>query len=203
MYPAGVIAYHNTATGIAARSDKPYSNVHFRNNLFLPSDDADLATLGMYSYTSYSTFDYNGYRYRKPFIRWYAPTQSVDFSKDHQTMEFETLEAFAEVTGQEKHGSIVDYDIFENAKAPAFREFVKQKEHLGMLFPVYHPEHLDLRLKMNSVAVDAGCRLPSVNDGFIGEQPDLGAYEYGEPLPIYGPRKGLGKIKEVHIRQEE
>jgi hypothetical protein len=37
--------------------------------------------------------------------------------------------------------------------------------------------------------VDAGVRLPNVNDGFTGKAPDLGAYEVGEPVPHYGPRE--------------
>ena len=46
----------------------------------------------------------------------------------------------------------------------------------------------DFRLKPGSKAVDAGVRLPNVNDDFGGQAPDLGAYETGKPLPVYGPR---------------
>jgi hypothetical protein len=28
-----------------------------------------------------------------------------------------------------------------------------------------------------------------VNDGFTGKAPDLGAFERGKPMPLYGPRK--------------
>ena len=37
-------------------------------------------------------------------------------------------------------------------------------------------------------AVDAGIRLPGVNDDFTGRAPDLGAYERDRPVPHYGPR---------------
>ena len=30
--------------------------------------------------------------------------------------------------------------------------------------------------------------LPNVTDGYSGKAPDLGAYEYGQPVPHYGPR---------------
>jgi hypothetical protein len=43
-------------------------------------------------------------------------------------------------------------------------------------------------LKADSKAVDAGVKIPNVNDGFAGRAPDLGAYERGQPLPVYGPR---------------
>jgi hypothetical protein len=48
--------------------------------------------------------------------------------------------------------------------------------------------HKDFRLKPDSAAVDAGCILPNINDGFTGKAPDLGALEVGQPVPIYGPR---------------
>jgi hypothetical protein len=46
----------------------------------------------------------------------------------------------------------------------------------------------DFQLRAGSAAVDAGVRLPGVNDDFTGRTPDLGAYEVGRPLPHYGPR---------------
>ena len=47
---------------------------------------------------------------------------------------------------------------------------------------------LNFRLKANSKAVDAGLAIPTVNDGFAGKAPDLGALELGKPEPKYGPR---------------
>ena len=45
-----------------------------------------------------------------------------------------------------------------------------------------------LTLAAGCPAIDAGAILPNINDGFLGSAPDLGAYEYGQPLPTYGPR---------------
>jgi hypothetical protein len=47
---------------------------------------------------------------------------------------------------------------------------------------------INFRLKPGSKAVDAGERLPTINDEFSGAGPDLGALEVGQPLPHYGPR---------------
>ena len=47
----------------------------------------------------------------------------------------------------------------------------------------------DFRLRAGSKAIDAGMILPNVNDGYRGRLPDLGAYEFGEAIPHYGPRK--------------
>jgi hypothetical protein len=30
--------------------------------------------------------------------------------------------------------------------------------------------------------------IPNVTDGYTGKAPDLGAYEFGAPVPHYGPR---------------
>lgn len=46
----------------------------------------------------------------------------------------------------------------------------------------------DLRLRAGGGAIDVGQVLPGLNDGYSGNAPDAGAYEYGAALPVYGPR---------------
>ena len=53
---------------------------------------------------------------------------------------------------------------------------------------IYYAHDFDFRLKPGSAAVDAGCSIPNINDGYSGKAPDLGAIEEGSPLPVYGPR---------------
>ena len=72
----------------------------------------------------------------------------------------------------------VDYDVFENLRAPA-----ADKPQA-----VYHARDLNFQLKAGGKAVDSGTRLLNVNDDFMGKAPDLGAYEMGRPVPLYGPR---------------
>ena len=48
-------------------------------------------------------------------------------------------------------------------------------------------QDLNFRLKAGSQAVDAGVVIPTVNDGYAGRAPDLGAIEVGKPAPKYGP----------------
>ena len=190
MYPAGIYAFHNTSSGIFTRDDKPGSNVHSRNNLFLPSDDADQPTLGLYTYTSYSSLDYNGYRYREPFIGYYAPSDSMyNFSNDKNATIYSSLKELYKATKQEKNSIRVDYDIFINAHPPKFRDFNEKHAALGSAYPVYYPKNFDFRLKPDAVAVDAGVFLPGINDNYKGSAPDLGAYESGQEMPHYGPRK--------------
>jgi hypothetical protein len=73
---------------------------------------------------------------------------------------------------------LVDYDVFVNVTKPDMNDPQR----------LYDPARLDFRLKPGSAAVDAGVALATINDGFTGRAPDLGAYELDRPLPHYGPR---------------
>jgi hypothetical protein len=62
---------------------------------------------------------------------------------------------------------------------------------------------MDFRLRAKSAAIDAGMVLPTINDGFAGKAPDLGAYEFGQTLPDYGPRTlptGISGPEQVGFR---
>ena len=72
------------------------------------------------------------------------------------------------------HGVRVDMSVFDGVAYP--------------LKPLERGAPPDLRPRARSKVVDAGLRIPNVNDGFRGKAPDIGAYEAGEPLPLYGPR---------------
>ena len=72
----------------------------------------------------------------------------------------------------------VDFDIFEKLSPP----------DAAKKFAVYHSMDLNFQLKPGSNAVDAGAVIPTVNDGFTGRAPDLGALEIGRPAPHWGPR---------------
>jgi hypothetical protein len=182
--PAGVLIYHNTF--ITENSNaRGYSNWHYRNNLTLGTNHPDKPVLGNLSFTSYTTLDYNGYRPNpgdKAQFVWKAPASGKlrDYDlpqSDYQN--FRTLAEFQRATGHEAHGVLVDYDIFKNVRPPDPTQPHK----------VYEIGDMDFSLKPNSKAVDAGCKLPNLNDDFSGKAPDLGALEVGKALPVYGPRR--------------
>ena len=51
------------------------------------------------------------------------------------------------------------------------------------------PGSRDLRLALGAPEVNAGAVLPNFNDPFVTDgQPDMGAFEYGQAAPAYGPR---------------
>ena len=184
--PAGVIVYHNTI--IAENRTEPAGVERALREQPVSRDRYDRrhrVVLG--GPTAYSTYDYDGFRPNRGVelnYTWLGPKPGVQVdygSSAEQAQRFKTLADLAAATGQETHGIEVDYDIFENLGPPVPPDSSKPGTP-------YEAVDLDFRLKPGSKAVDAGVRLPNVNEGFTGKAPDLGAYEVGQSAPIYGPR---------------
>jgi hypothetical protein len=165
---AGLVICHNTL--ICARqafnSYARWQNGFLRNNLFLGVSRYAMETGSPHPKT---TLDYDGYRRADPerFIKWYDGVSE---------QRYPSLAAFFESTGHERHGVMVDYDMFVKVSPPQEGQ-------------TYRPDDFDLTLKPDAPAVDAGVILPTLNDGFTGSAPDLGCRELGKPAPRYGPRK--------------
>jgi len=83
-------------------------------------------------------------------------------------------EPFSEV---EKHGieNITIEETFQNVQFP--------------VHPVPEKKMQDLRPGKGARIIDAALRIPNINDNYTGAAPDCGAYEYGQELPHYGPRR--------------
>ena len=179
---AGLFAYHNTIIGEQVASD-PSSNMHYRNNLFLGRDTPDRGVMTWSNASQTFSSDYNGFRPNAGVnaqYRWRAPDEGAVVpgtpAPDWQT--FSDLRELREATGQERHGLELDFDTFERMIPPD-----PERRHA-----VYHARDLNFRLKSGGAAVDAGVVIPTVNDGFVGTAPDLGALEVGGEEPHYGPR---------------
>ncbi|MCC6858849.1 MAG: hypothetical protein IT158_09815 [Bryobacterales bacterium] len=179
--PAGLFVYHNTIIGEQTARD-PSANMHYRNNLFLGRDTPNRGIMAWANATDAFSTDYNGFRPNRGVSRQYSwlgpkPGQRLYEPRREDWQSFASLAEFQAATGQEAHGMEVDYDIFERMVPP----------DPGNRHAVYHAVDLNFRLKPGSKAVDAGVPIPTVNDGFIGRAPDLGALEVGKPEPKYGP----------------
>ncbi|MBN1566526.1 MAG: hypothetical protein JXA73_01670 [Acidobacteria bacterium] len=178
--PSGEIYYHNTFVSESAAG--PSSNYYFRNNLFLGSHPPK-PVFSVDTFAGYTSSDFNGFRPNPgaadSFV-WIAPAAGtlVDYMGPRQTRRFGTLAEYGQATGQYRHSVLVDYDVFVAVAQPDLNDITR----------IYMFESLDFRLRPKSKAVDAGRILPNINDDFTGKSPDLGALEYGRPLPVYGPR---------------
>ena len=180
--PAGLFVFHNTIIGEQVARD-PSSNVHWRNNLFLGRDTEGRGIMTWANATDTYSSDYNGFRPNKGVAAQYALLGPAKGQRSYEPKpaDWKTFGALADLrsaTGLEAHSLEVDFDIFEKM-VPAD----PSKRH-----HVYHAMDLNFRLKPGSKAVDAGVAIPTINDGFAGRAPDLGALEVGKPEPKYGPR---------------
>jgi len=194
---SGIVVYHNTFVAPVKPMLLAASNVHYRNNLILGKSET-LETFAVETNTNYSSSDYNGFRPNEGAefsFEWSTPPRAMranfpgepgKMSVQEQTKfeastrerrRFKTLQEFGEATGQDRHSVIVDYDVFVKVAAPGPDPRT-----------LYKPSDFDFQLRPGSVAVDAGVRLPGVNDDAAGRAPDLGAYEVGRAIPHYGPR---------------
>ena len=166
--PSGALIMHNTSVKAAEPlllyTNEPVRNCVFRNNLFL-------GTSGGFAFESTAPmvncdFDYDGFGGGP----W---TQLLKWNGQR----YATFEESRQKAPVYSHATLVD-------PATAFASGVLPPETVEAF--VARPP--DLRLQAGTAAVDAGQALAGINDGFAGANPDLGAYEYGQDLPHYGPR---------------
>ena len=174
---AGIITYQNTFIG-DVRANAP--SLYFANNLILGTGRG--AVYAITTATDYSTSDYNGFRPNPGAdhdFEWNAPPagKAIVAETEVAKRSFKTLADLA-AAGREAHSIRVDYNVFAKVSPPDRSDIER----------IYAPEEFDFTLAPGATAIDAGVVLPNINDGYSGKAPDLGAYEAGRPLPIYGPR---------------
>jgi len=124
---------------------------------------------GVSTFTSYTSSDYNGFRPNpgaQTSFQWNSPKAGVsaDYAAPGHTAalenrSFPTLEKYSEATGQDRHSTLVDYDIFVNVPK-------LDRNDLANVQKVYKAESFDFHLKPGSAAVDKGVALPNVSDRF-------------------------------------
>jgi hypothetical protein len=194
---SGILVYHNTLIAPVKPMLLAASNVHYRNNLILGKSET-LETFAIETNTNYSSSDYNGFRPNAGAefsFEWSSPPfdvaanfpgepgklpfqQQVQLeAKARQVRRFTTLKEYSAATHHDEHSVLVDYDVFTKVTAPGSDPRT-----------LYKPQDFDFTLRPGSAAVDAGVRLPGINDDFTGQAPDLGAFERDRPIPHYGPR---------------
>ncbi len=111
-----------------------------------------------------TNLDYDGFD-------WGASTYAMLWD----TTPYVTLEDFSIATGLQTNAITID-------RTTCFETFdIPQPPPASMPF-----QYMSLSPSCN--AIDAGIILPNINEGYTGSAPDLGPYERGVPLPLYGPR---------------
>jgi hypothetical protein len=112
-------------------------------------------------YLHIAGIDYNGW------------SPDGDFKFDYSWAGFGSL---SRESPYEHHGRLLTDPVFRTAIVvpPKFEWFMPPPPP-----PILHAQ---------SNAVDAGLRLPNINDHYTGERPDMGALERGRDIPPYGVR---------------
>jgi hypothetical protein len=165
----GDVILHNTTVkggdGMACFSGAPFDFAYVRNNLSIGGPP------GAARYGGYS-----GGTGLAANIRAHGPHSSFDYDAvgTWQTPLVARIGA-RDLFEVEPHAVRVDMSVFDNVAFPT------------PAIPERAPA--DLRPRPGSVVVDAALPIPNVNDDARGKGPDIGAYEAGQPLPQYGPRR--------------
>lgn len=158
--PSGFHIFHNTAI----RPGRAWTQYGYHVSNFSFLNNLTIGTeepVHMQPAIHLAKIDYNG---------WFP---DGEFTFTHRWKGFAGLR---EASPYEHHGVLLRPPIFEvPIKIPkAFADFM--------------PSPATVRLHPASNAVDAGVRLPNINDEFRGQAPDLGALELGQADPHYGVR---------------
>ena len=165
----GFFVVHNTGAkhGDGYGDNGAYwRNTVLRNNLFL-------GTRYAFEFTTVSTdgfrdFDYNAW----------GTTRTIDPGGPFFKWENDRYDTIPDLpSGVEDHGVPAAFTDLQSAVLPANWD-------TGVT-----PGSQSLWLAAGAPEINAGETLPNFNVPFVFDgQPDLGAFENGQPLPVYGPR---------------
>jgi hypothetical protein len=174
--PSGALFLHNTIVKAGpaqvVMTPKPMSNMVSRNNLFIGTTAK--VPVEMSIPATDCDFDYDGFAFKGSFSNF------LIWNRNEKYATFDQMRQKAPVW---KNAVQVNGDtVFASGVQPPQTD----KQAIRV-------EATDTRLASSSAAIDAGQKLPGVNDDFKGKGPDLGAYELGAPLPHYGPRTKQAK----------
>jgi len=163
--PAGLVIIHNTSSKMGNGTSSPsgWQNTFLRNNVMLGTRYV-MEEYGLIS-GSIDDWDYDA-----------LGTTYVLFAK-WDNIRYADLNELRTSSGIEAHAVAANLGDLINAPL------------LALYTDGITPGSYDLRLNIGVPAIDAGEVLPNINDPFVFDRkPDCGAFEYGQPLPPYGPR---------------
>ena len=104
--PTGLVLYHNTVIA-EGRPGDIFSNAHFRNNLFLGRDVPGREVFRFANATSYSTYDYNGYRLNpksKDQFQWKSPQPGMLRDYELDRARFQAFSSLRRAAGRYRPG---------------------------------------------------------------------------------------------------
>ena len=168
-FSQGDVVLHNTVvklgTGLTSKSPMDYA--FFRNNLAIGGPAGNV--------------NWGGWGAGNPYA------SDIKEPGAHSNFDYDAVG----VSGTAYIAKIGDR-TFGEVEPHGIERITMEETFPGIKFP-YNPfpkyATPDLRPKAGSKVEDAALLIPNINDHFKGKGPDCGAYEIGQELPHYGPRK--------------
>jgi hypothetical protein len=168
-FTTGFFVLHNTGVKHGdghGDNGAMWRNAQFRNNMFLGTRYAfEFVTVPD---EGFRDFDYNSWGTSReigpggPFFKW-------------NNVRYDRITDLP--SGVEDNGSEASFSHLVNPTLPA-------DWNVSAL-----PGSRDLRLSPGATQINGGVSLPNFNNLFVFDgQPDMGAFEFGQPSPYYGPR---------------
>ena len=134
--------------------------------------------VGRWTDSSESEFQKIDIAYGNDILRYYTDNENFDLLARRETFQKKDYGQVKMLNlPLEKHGieNITLEETFQDVQFPDP--------------PVPERGMQDLRPRQGARIIDAALRIPNINDDYEGAAPDCGAYEYGQELPHYGPRR--------------
>ncbi len=164
----GDVALHNTIVKVGAglAGNDAMDFAFFRNNLAIGGPTGGV--------------DWGGYGAGNPYAA------DIRDPGEHSSFDYDAV-GVSGVSFVAKIGG----DPFDEVEPHGIANIKLDEVFPGIVFPnppVPERDTVDLRPAAGSAVIDKGTVIPNINDGFTGSAPDCGAYEAGDPVPLYGPR---------------
>ena len=177
--PSGLVIVHNTSAKLdrGTTSDAGWQNTYFRNNVLLSTqyifEEYDLVSTSLGDDWNYDALgSTRAGTSGEPWFKW-------------DNIRYDNLSDLQTGAGIELQGLEISFNDLVDAILPS-------SYGTGAVLGSYN-----LSLISNSNALNSAQTLSNINDPFVFDgYPDCGAFEYGQPLPVYGPRFGLIGVEE-------
>jgi len=175
------VLLHNTIVNwgsISCCNDHHLFGVYARNNLWISKAGGQIWYFSTYTKDWRTDLDYDGFD-------WGSATNPFVYGG----VSYSNVSSFSTGSGLEKNGRRVSKDTcFANF---AELNFTSPSPASVSSVVLTLNGNVDAGGTFISPAINTGAVLPNVNDRFVGDgRPDLGASEYGQAVPSYGPRVG-------------
>lgn len=164
-------SYGGTGISFPNGPTMPIANKVFMNNALIVDG------MGIRYGQAGSVFDYNHY---VPIPGGEPVSFRWDYARESNTWEtatYESMDALAAATGQERHGLNADPQFVATPGVGAFARGDYGPLPFTAMLEAARSEGADFRLQAGSPCIDAGVVIRGINEEFLGAAPDVGAFE--------------------------